>query len=256
MLMSLMHTLSIQLYSARLAGSLAEQLDPVVAAGYTNVETYEGLYDDVEGLGRALEERGLSSVSGHFDFLALESEPNRMIAIARTLGIRVAIASWLKPEDRPTDTAGWRDLNDRISRVSSRLRAQGIGFAWHNHDFEFQRLSDGTRPIEVLTDSERLSFELDLAWIARAGENPGVWLRRLRGRVAAIHVNDLAATDESVDEDGWADVGSGVLPWVSLWPQALEAGARLAIAEHDAPADFARFAHRSAAAIRRFRGQD
>ena len=49
-----------------------------------------------------------------------------------------------------------------------------------------------------------------------------------------------------LDEDGWADVGDGVLDWRGqLAPAALANGARWLVAEHDKPSDPARFARRS-----------
>jgi sugar phosphate isomerase/epimerase len=254
--MTLLHTLSIQLYSSRFAGTLDEQLRMIASAGYTNVEPYDASYTDLGQLRACLDSNELSSVSGHFDIRHLELEPLKMLDIARHLGIRLVVAPWLEPEDRPTDTQGWRLFSERLRSVQTWLRDEGFKFAWHNHDFEFQRLADGTYPIEILLDNEGLCFELDLAWIVRAGEDPAAWLRRFTGRIAAIHVKDLAATNDALSEDGWADVGEGTLPWASLWPQAIAAGARLAVAEHDSPTDFLRFAERSASAMRRFRGCD
>jgi sugar phosphate isomerase/epimerase len=247
--------LSLQLYSARLAGSLEAQLTSVTEAGFTHVEPYQGLYEDGR-LPALLAAHGLSAASGHFDLAVLEAEPERVIAIARSLGMSLIVAPWLEPEERPTDTAGWRALGRRLTAVGDRLRGEGFDFAWHNHDFEFQPLADGALPIEILAEDAALNFELDLAWIARADADPVLWLDRLSGRIAAFHVKDIAPAGENLEEEGWADVGAGILPWATLWTQAIAAGARLAIAEHDLPSDFDRFARRSAAAMRSFSDQE
>jgi sugar phosphate isomerase/epimerase len=255
-IMPLQQTLSMQLYSSRFSGSLGEQLRAIAAAGYTNVEPYDALYADPRALRGCLDSNELSCLSGHFDMRFLESDPQQVLKIARQLGIKLVVAPWLEPEDRPNDACGWSQFAERLGAVQTWLRDAGLKFAWHNNDFEFQRLSDGTYPIEILLDNDALCFELDLAWIARVGEDPVAWLRRFKGRVAAIHVKDVASMDNSFSEDGWADVGEGILSWTSLWPQAIAAGARLAVVEHDAPTDFLRFAQRSWLAIRRFRGSD
>jgi sugar phosphate isomerase/epimerase len=254
--MALLHTLSMQLYSSRYAGTLDEQLRVIAEAGYTNVEPFDALYADPGALRASLEAHKLSCLSGHFDIQLLEFAPLKALEIARRLGIELVISPWLEPEDRPTDPYGWSQFSKRLSALQIWLRDQGLKFAWHNHDFEFQCMSGGTYPIEILLDNEELCFELDPAWIALAGADPVAWLRRFKGRVAAIHVKDMAAPDNPLSEDGWADVGEGILPWATLWPQAIAAGARLAIAEHDAPTDFLRFARRSSLAMRRFRGND
>ena len=101
----------------------------------------------------------------------------------------------------------------RGSPQSSRaFRPRGLRFAWHNHDFEFQPLEDGSLPIEhVLGD--RLLWEADLAWVVRGGADPRRWIERYRGRIPLVHVKDIAPAGENADEDGWADVGAGVVPW-------------------------------------------
>jgi sugar phosphate isomerase/epimerase len=250
--MPLLHRLSLQLYSARNDGPLDRQLRIAAEAGFTNVEPYPSLYDDLDGLATGLVTHGLSAASGHFALAAMEAHPDRVAAIAHRLGMETVIIAWLGPEDRASDSAGWRRMGGRLARIAARMREAGLALAWHNHAFEFEPLADGPRPIEILAEDPSLVFELDLAWIARAGEDPAPWLDRFAGRLAGIHVKDIARPGEALDEDGWADVGTGILPWTALWPKALAAGARLAVAEHDRPADFGRFARRSAAAMRAF----
>ena len=67
-----------------------------------------------------------------------------------------------------------------------------------------------------------------------------------------MHVKDIAPAGDKTDEDGWADVGTGTLPWSELWRQCVAAGAEMMIAEHDNPSDFDRFARVSAAAMRAY----
>jgi len=56
-----------------------------------------------------------------------------------------------------------------------------------------------------------------------------------------------------VDEDGWADVGHGILPWEDLLATArTKTAARYFIAEHDNPSDITRFARRSIEAIKSY----
>ena len=106
-------------------------------------------------------------------------------------------------------------------------------------------------PIELLL-GERLLWEADLAWVTRAGADPAYWVERYKGRIQLVHVKDIAPAGENMDEDGWADVGTGTVPWAALWPRCVAAGARIMIAEHDNPRDFDRFARVSIDSMRRF----
>jgi sugar phosphate isomerase/epimerase len=49
------------------------------------------------------------------------------------------------------------------------LAEHGLKLAWHNHDFEYQRLPDGSRPIDHLIGAAGVFFEPDIGWIVRAG---------------------------------------------------------------------------------------
>jgi len=76
-------------------------------------------------------------------------------------------------------------------------------------------------------------------------------VRRHAHLIVACHVKDLAAAGLCVDEDGWADLGEGRMPWGTLCTAARSAGAGLMVLEHDAPRDPERFLRNSVAAARR-----
>jgi len=126
------------------------------------------------------------------------------------------------------------------------LEAKGKTFAWHNHDFEFDVLSDGSVPMQVLLEhAPEIHWELDIGWIQRAGESPATWLQQHAKRVSAIHLKDVAATGECLDEDGWADVGHGTVDWQSLLVEMKKSNANVFAVEHDNPSDLNRFAKNS-----------
>ena len=49
----------------------------------------------------------------------------------------------------------------------------------------------------------------------RGGADPRRWIERYRGRIPLVHVKDIAPAGEKEDEDGWADVGTGTVPWLN-----------------------------------------
>jgi hypothetical protein len=62
------------------------------------------------------------------------------------LGIERVYVPYLMAEDRPKDAAGWRAFGARLEKAGAPLRAAGLGFGWHNHDFEFVAQADGSIP--------------------------------------------------------------------------------------------------------------
>jgi sugar phosphate isomerase/epimerase len=247
--MTLAHPLGMQLYSGRKFPPVETQLETIARHGFTNVETFAPFYDDVEATKQLLEPHRLSARSGHFSFAMLEGDGQRVVDVARRLGVEIVVAPYLTPAERPGTAEGWKALGARLLAIEAQLSAAGLRFAWHNHDFEFKQLPDGSMPIEHLL-GDRLQWEADLAWAVRGGADPRQWIERYRGRIPLVHVKDIAPEGENADEDGWADVGAGILPWPELWRQCVAAGAEMMIAEHDNPSDFERFVRVSAAAMR------
>ncbi|MCB8840430.1 sugar phosphate isomerase/epimerase [Aurantimonas sp. VKM B-3413] len=246
--MALTAPLSFQLYSARNAPQDADVLGTIASAGFTNVETFGPNHDDPEGFRKRLNAAGLTAKSGHFPLQMIGAELDRVISICRVLGIEIVVAPYLAAEDRPDDKAEWQALGDRLGRLAADCADEGLRFAWHNHDFEFAALADGSLPIEHLL-KDGVLWEADVAWMVRAGAEPAAWLERYAGRIVAVHVKDIAPEGENAGEDGWADVGAGVVDWDRLWPLAVGSGASLMIAEHDNPSDFARCARVSGAKL-------
>jgi sugar phosphate isomerase/epimerase len=249
--MALTHPFSMQVYSARKFPPHAAQLATMAKHGFTNVELHAAFYEDLAETKALLAQYGLTSASGHFSLALAEESPRRVVEIAHALGMKNIVIPYLMPDERPNDRAGWQALGARLNKLSDIFSPDGFHFAWHNHDFEFAPLSDGSLPIEhVLGD--RLLWEADLAWVVRGKADARHWLRRYAGRVPLVHVKDIAPAGEKADEDGWADVGRGTMGWQDLWPAAVAAGAEVMIAEHDNPSDFDRFASNSAASMKNY----
>ena len=109
--------------------------------------------------------------------------------------------------------------------------------------------ADGAKTaLELLfaeAEGSPLTWQADVAWLVRGGAAPEAWLRRYRDRLVSAHVKDIAPAGTKLDEDGWADVGAGVLDWRALWQACRDCGARWMVVEHDKPSDPARCARTS-----------
>ena len=247
-----MSRISVQLYSTR-EFDLSSVLLHIGALGISEVEGFGGLYGDVEGLRASLDANGLRMSTGHFDFAMVRDDPDTAIRIARTLGMEAVIVPFLMPNDRPTDFNGWQAFATNLAEAGKPIIDAGFRYGWHNHDFEFTACDNGAFPIEAIMDaSDDIGLELDLAWVHVAGQDPVKWLETYAGRLIAAHVKDRAPDETCVDEDGWADVGHGVMDWDRIAPAMKAAGADLMVLEHDKPADALRFITRSFAAAAKF----
>lgn len=231
--------LAVQMYGLReLDLPLGDLLREVAAAGYGGIETVGTQGVAADELLKLLEKHGLEVASSHVALSDLEADPDAVIAFNRAVSNDTLIVPWLPPEARPQHAAGWRALGARLGDLAAVCSAPGMTLLYHNHDFEMVEI-DGQLALEHLLAGApaTLGLELDLAWVVRGGGDPLELLRRFHGRVPRVHLKDLAPAGENEDEDGWADVGSGTLPWDALLSASREAGAQWFVVEHDKPKD-------------------
>jgi sugar phosphate isomerase/epimerase len=244
---------SYQLYSSRNFPPLAATLSMLSDVGYRAVEGFGGLYADKAGLtdlSAGLRACGLAMPSGHFGLSQVEDTPDWALEVAHTLGMQAVIVPWIHPDERPTTGKGWHDLGARLQKAGAPIRAAGLKFGWHNHDFEFVKTADGVLPQTALFEGgPDLAWEMDVAWVVRGGADPLAWIEAHKARIVAAHVKDIAPAGENLAEDGWADVGYGVVDWAAILPALRKIGVTNFVMEHDNPADHARFASRSLASV-------
>ena len=246
--------ISYQLYSSRNFPPIGETLRMLKSAGYDAVEGFGGVYPDeaaVAPLAAELKATGLTMPTGHFSIESLENNPEMVIRMARALGMDTVICPYLMPDARPVDAAGWRAFGARLAAAGKPIRAAGLAFGWHNHDFEFVPLSTGELPHDLIfAEAPDLGWEIDVAWVIKGGQDPVPFIQRYAHRILTAHVKDIAPAGEKADEDGWADVGHGMVDWPAAYTALRSAGCSRFIMEHDNPSDHERFARASIATVK------
>jgi sugar phosphate isomerase/epimerase len=232
------YRISYQLYSARKFPPLEPQLEALAAIGYDAIEPYGGNYaDDPKGLRAKADALGLAIATAHMPLAHLEQDRAKLTEVARILGLETVVIPHVGGDERPSTVDGWKALARRLSDHAGHLAEAGLKLAWHNHDFEYARLSDGSRPIDHLLSAQGVRFEADIGWIQRAGGNPAAEIRKEAGKIVALHMKDVAAAGVTKD-DGWADVGSGIVDWKATWQAIAATSANLLVVEHDNPSDW------------------
>ena len=133
------------------------------------------------------------------------------------------------------------------------MNTAGLRLAWHNHDFEYRPLPDGTRPIDHLFDAAgpNVGYEVDFAWVTRGGGDPLSRDPPIRLRGCSRSRSRTPSLPAPQAEGGWAATGDGIVDWQSLWPLFANTPADHLVVEHDEPLDWRRVAARSLAFIRK-----
>ncbi|MGR3617274.1 MAG: sugar phosphate isomerase/epimerase family protein [Paracoccaceae bacterium] len=245
-------TLSFQLYSARNFSAWTDVIPRLAELGYTQVEGFGGVYDDAPRFRDLLDKHGMTMPSGHFFPLSeLEEGLQASLSTAKILGMERVICP--APEDlwrQGTDLANWVSLAKRLNEASKRVNDAGFRFGWHNHHWEFMPLASGELPMNLLLEhAPEMEWEMDVAWVVCGDADPTDWINAHARRITTAHVKDIAPEGEKADEDGWADVGDGVMDWKSITATLRRAGTDLFVVEHDNPSDWDRFATRSIGAF-------
>ncbi|MEM8655799.1 MAG: sugar phosphate isomerase/epimerase [Pseudomonadota bacterium] len=251
-----MTALSYQLYSSRLFPPLTDTLRMLADIGYTHVEGYGALVGDgaaMDALEQGLAETELTMPTCHVGLDMCEAVPAAVVDIAQRFGVETIVVPFIMPDDRPSDAAGWRGYGARLESVAGALGQSDLSLAYHNHDFEFRPLDDGSLPMDLILDAApSVAFEYDVAWAVRAAADPMAPIDKYGARIAIAHLKDIAPEGDCADEDGWADVGHGTMDWPNLFNALKQAGTRYFVTEHDKPSDHRRFASRAFDAVESF----
>lgn len=229
--------LGAQLYTVRglMDEDVGETLAAVADAGYETVET-AGLHGlSPKAFAEQLQRHDLHSPAGHYGLDALQSEPQRIIDTAKTLGQQYVVVPWLAEAHRQS-LDDYRAAADTFNQLGERCREAGLRFGYHNHDFEFETFG-GERPAyDVLmerTDPVLVVMEADVYWMYKAGYDPVAYFEQYPGRFELAHLKDGTAPPEKA----MVDVGRGTLDFEKLLALGERAGLRFAFVEHDRPDD-------------------
>lgn len=230
--------IGLQLFTVRdlFAADPVDTLKKVAAIGYREVEFGGGNYTamDQNMLRDALARFGLTAPSLHIPIELLSSDFGAAEKIMNALGAKTIILPWLSEDYR--SEAAFAKLIPQINRIAGQARDAGLGFAYHNHDFEFLIPGHGTSLYDRLvadTDPALVGFELDLYWAAHAGVDVAKLIDRLSDRLFAFHVKDMK-------KDGsMAPVGTGTIDFARLFALPGASGVEHFYVENDqAPAPY------------------
>ncbi len=231
-----------------------EIMAEVARAGYAGSEmsyTYPG---DPEALRAALAEHGLE-LCGAYRWTNL-AYPQRTayelerakehVAFCRAAGARYAILAegagslhWdVRGQTRvvtPLDEDGWWRLAEGLRRIAEFASEQGVRVCYHAHaGTAIERRPEIDRLFGLLKPEE-LSFCLDTAQLAYAGEDPEQAAHDYAARIPYVHLKDVrpAVLDrvhlhrprflEAVQQNVFCTPGTGGLDWAAILPHLRQA---------------------------------
>ena len=190
-----------QLYSAReeCAKDLPGVLKQLKALGYDGVE-FAGFYghtaDEIKAM---MDEAGLEAFSDHVPFAVIQKDMFGVISDHLKIGCKFIAVPYLEEDYRPGKPA-FATVIRTIAKFGALCKEAGIQLLYHNHDFEFEKVSGGYA-LDFLyeaVDPELLKSEIDTCWVNYSGVNPADYIRKYAGRCPIVHLKDFVGTKGDV----------------------------------------------------------
>ncbi|MCI3923880.1 sugar phosphate isomerase/epimerase [Paenibacillus sp. TRM 82003] len=224
-----------QLYTIRDYVKTPEAIDEafrkIREIGYTTIQA-SGLgpipADELAAIAKA---HDLKIVLTHTPYVRFTEDLDSVIRDHHRLGCGLAGIGGLPAPYRNGD--GYKAFAKKFSAIAEELGRNGLKFSYHNHHFEFQKY-DGKLGLDILaeeTNPETFLFTLDTYWVQAGGADSSAWIRKLKGRIEAIHLKDMTIIDE---KQIMTEVMDGNLEWPDIFRACEEAGVRWYLVERDA----------------------
>jgi len=249
----------VQLYSVRtdLEADFYGTLKKVREMGYAGVEFYGEYYgNDVRTVKRWCTELGLIPFSNHVPFQQMMDNIDKVIEENTILGVQYIVFPYLDEASRPgVNPEQFTKTVAAIAEVGEKVNKAGFQLLYHNHDFEFVKLSDGSTAYFSIFDNEgTVQNEVDVCWAQYAGFNPAEILQKYASRIPVVHLKDYylegtlnsapyaligVSTDNSMkDENGWFEyrpLGKGQVDIPAVIKTAISGKTQWLCVEQDEP---------------------
>lgn len=215
-------------------------LKEMSAYGYQGFESSILVDDDVEVMKenrRRMDDLGLETVAlccSQYN----EDKLDYTIEAAHILGAKNIVSYWSGPES--TEEA--LRLAEQFEGMALKCNRAGLDFIYHNHDHEFIP-KYGEKGNECIFDlyynnTERLKFELDIAWCTFGGADPVQVIRRCGERIPVLHVKDLS---ELHTRGFFCAVGMGKVNCFGAMEAAAARGTEWMVVEQDKPGNLSHY---------------
>lgn len=232
----------LALYTVRdsMASNPKATLQAVADAGYAYVEAAN--YEDGKFYGMNpsefkafLESLGMTAKSAHMGMVTMENA-DQLIADVKAAGIEYFVIP-VPPMGMFTsgkEGMGMKGTADELVTIMNTLgekcNSAGINLLYHNHDFEFKPMADGTIIEEILLEKcnpEYVNFQMDLFWVTKADADPLAYFEKYPGRFKAWHVKDMNA------EGNFAPVNTGSIDFKRILAEKEKSGMEFYLVEQD-----------------------
>ncbi len=193
------------------------------AANYSNGRFYGFKPSEFR---KKVESRGMKLISSHN---SLDPENlDEVVGAASEAGLRYLVIPSLS-RGQMSSSEGLRQAAEFMNTAGLKCRDNGIMLGFHNHTAEFMAV-EGLIPYDLFldnTDTELVTFQVDIAWMTASGNDPVDYFKRYPGRFALWHVKDLSVEKED------ATLGDGTIDFAPVFAEKEISGMKYFFVEQD-----------------------
>lgn len=204
-------------------------LKRVKAMGYQDFEIYgfdpeQVTYYGIEAgeFKQRLDELGLTVTSGHYGFSdylnksldELRSFVDQCAKGAKALHSPYITWPWIAPEQRTRDN--FKLMAERLNLIGAHLDMAGLGFAYHNHGYEFEDLGGESGYDIILADTSPsfVKLQMDMYWVMHSASfTPKELVEQQPGRIVMWHIKDM----DKISRD-YTELGNGSIDYTQIMP--------------------------------------
>jgi sugar phosphate isomerase/epimerase len=228
--------IGIQLYTLRdmISADFTGTLKKIRGAGYNSIEAagygerkFYG-YDPKE-YNNIVTGLGLLPTSSHSN-INLQNIDNA-IEDHLAAGMNYIVLPSVPNEKRGT-IDDYKRLADEFNTIGKSCRDAGLGFGYHNHAFEFEKIGDEI-PYDVLienTDPKYVFMQVDLFWMVYGGHQPKEYFRKYPGRFELWHIKDM----DNTPERECTEIGDGIINYKKVFRMKDRSGMKHFFVEQEA----------------------
>ncbi len=248
----------IQLYTVgkELAEDMPGTLAKLAAIGYKKVESAGFAGKSAAEFRKALDDAGIKCPSSHL-FPGSNLTTQQYFEAVKSVGSEYIVSSVTFKPTTPIKSADdyvkmiaalteddYKKMAGELNTMASQAKTAGLQFAYHNHNMEFRKWSDGKTSYDILmseTDPALVKIELDCGWCDLGGYSPVEIFKKYPGRVRMLHIKDFVSVphpittlDPAKDPES-TELGKGHIDYRPILAAAPAAGVENIFVEQEPP---------------------
>lgn len=202
--------------------------------GYENVQVSGGFAIDPYKLRDLSLEYGLPIVCTHCSFDRIVNDTDALIAEHKIYNCPVIGIGSMPKEFRGTKE-GLENFFSVMEAPVKKILDAGLGFSYHNHNFEFKPFEDGSLPFDIMLERcPDWKFLIDTYWVEFAGYSAVDYIAKIgTKRLTNVHFKDMAKDEKR----SICACGQGSLDFKAIFDQCEKLGVQNVLVEQDNAAD-------------------